>query len=363
MADVKWIKLTPTMFEDEKIDFIESLPEADTILIIWIKLLTLTGKCNQYGYIMLTENIPYTEEMLAHKFKRPLSVVKLALETFTRLNMIQKHEGGIYFITNWSKHQNVEGLDKIREQNKIRQAKHRNKKKQSLIGSEYKKNNVTDSVTDNITDNVTHNVTSNVTVTQGNALDIDKEIEEEEEKRVDDLSTDLSTALSTSAVDKNFNNDSGAVLNESYSDDIPIVDDCKSVLQYFSQKSGVLYPDEEDVKTAMELVLDIPITAIKAGINRAYDKFKPKHKGDKIRTLRYCKGCILEEYQDMSVRNSDIKSKPKNSKTVIKQEYSKNTFNNFKNRKYDTALLKELVLKRTRGEVITDDELKRATLG
>ena len=68
MAEVKWIKITTDMFEHEKLDFILSLPESDAIIIIWIRLLTLAGKVNVGGYVFLTENIPYTEEMLAHKF-------------------------------------------------------------------------------------------------------------------------------------------------------------------------------------------------------------------------------------------------------------------------------------------------------
>ncbi|MCR8983176.1 phage replisome organizer N-terminal domain-containing protein [Brevibacillus laterosporus] len=71
MNEIKWIKITTTMFDDQKIDFLESLPEADAILVIWIKLLTLAGKCNAGGYIFLTESIPYTDEMLSHKFKGP----------------------------------------------------------------------------------------------------------------------------------------------------------------------------------------------------------------------------------------------------------------------------------------------------
>jgi len=154
MAQVKWIKLTTNMFEDEKIDFIESLPEADAILIVWIKLLTLAGKCNTNGFIFLTENIPYTPEMLAHRFRRPLNTVKLALDTLNKLDMIQFDEGGFLKITNWEKHQNIEGMEKIREQTRKRVARHR--EKQKLLDS---------------------NVTHNVTVTQGNATDkdIDKE--------------------------------------------------------------------------------------------------------------------------------------------------------------------------------------------
>lgn len=129
LAEVKWIKITTSMFEDEKVDFIESLPESDAILIIWIKLLTLAGKNNSNGFIFLTEQIPYTEEMLAHRFRRPLSVVKLALKTFESLGMIEFDDIGYLKITNWEKHQNIEGLEKIREQNRIRKQRQREREK------------------------------------------------------------------------------------------------------------------------------------------------------------------------------------------------------------------------------------------
>jgi predicted phage replisome organizer/uncharacterized phage protein (TIGR02220 family) len=124
MTEIKWIKITTDMFEDEKIDFIASLPEADSIIVIWIRLLTLAGRCNAGGFIYLTEKIPYTEEMLAHKFKKPPTTIKLALETFKRLEMLE-FDGNVMFLPNWEKHQNVNGLDKIRESNRLRKQKQR----------------------------------------------------------------------------------------------------------------------------------------------------------------------------------------------------------------------------------------------
>jgi len=128
MSEVKWIKITTDMFEDEKIEFISSLPEADALLVIWIRLLTMAGRCNAGGYVFLTENIPYTEEMLAHKFRKPINIIKLALETFRRLGMIDFIDNKIY-VTNFSKHQNVTSLERIREQTRIRVAKYREKLK------------------------------------------------------------------------------------------------------------------------------------------------------------------------------------------------------------------------------------------
>lgn len=129
MADVKWIKITVNMFDDEKIRIIESMPDADAILVIWIKLLTLAGKNNTNGFIFLSENIPYTDEMLSTIFSRPLNTVRLALQTFKQFGMIDYNEKNFLYLVNWNKHQNVEGLEKIREQTRQRVAKHREKQK------------------------------------------------------------------------------------------------------------------------------------------------------------------------------------------------------------------------------------------
>ncbi|HFI0901946.1 TPA: phage replisome organizer N-terminal domain-containing protein, partial [Streptococcus suis] len=39
-SEIKWIKIVTDIFDDEKILLIESLPEADTIIVVWFKLLT-----------------------------------------------------------------------------------------------------------------------------------------------------------------------------------------------------------------------------------------------------------------------------------------------------------------------------------
>ncbi|KIL07583.1 hypothetical protein SR42_00615 [Clostridium botulinum] len=130
MGDIKWIKVTTDMFEDEKIRLIDAMPERDTIHYIWIRLLVQAGKTNSYGFIFLGEDIPYTDEMLSTIFCRPLSSIRLALKTLSAFRMIQVDEDNFIKITNWEKYQNVEGMEKVREQNKIRAKKYREKKKQ-----------------------------------------------------------------------------------------------------------------------------------------------------------------------------------------------------------------------------------------
>lgn len=117
------------MFDDEKIKLIEQMPDADTILIIWIKLLAQAGKTNSSGYIFLSENIPYTEEMLATIFNRPLNTVRMALETFRQFGMIEIDDQSFIKISNWEKHQNIEGMERIRQQTRERVRRHREKKK------------------------------------------------------------------------------------------------------------------------------------------------------------------------------------------------------------------------------------------
>ena len=128
MAEVQWIKLKVGMFDDSKIKYIEALPERDTIITIWVKLLTLAGKYNEQGFIMLSENLPYNEEMLANEFNRPINSIRLALESFKRLDMIDNDEGVIK-ISNWEKHQSLESRSRHNEKNRLRQKRYRERQK------------------------------------------------------------------------------------------------------------------------------------------------------------------------------------------------------------------------------------------
>ncbi|HDK7156002.1 TPA: phage replisome organizer N-terminal domain-containing protein [Clostridium botulinum] len=132
LAEVKWIKITTNMFDDEKIKLIDAMPERDTVHYIWIRLLVQAGKTNSNGYIFLNDNVPYTEEMLSTIFNRPLNSLRFALKVLREFGMIQIQENKLIKITNWSKHQNIEGMEKVRQQTKQRVAKHRAKKKELL---------------------------------------------------------------------------------------------------------------------------------------------------------------------------------------------------------------------------------------
>lgn len=154
MAEIKWVKLTTDMFDNRKIKHLRRLPEGNNIVLIWVMLLTMAGRCNSGGMIFLTENIPYTPKMLADELDFEESTVILALKSLEQLNMIVT-DGGFFSIAGWDEYQNIEGMEKIREQNRIRQKKWYDKQKELP------------------------NVTPNVRLTLPNATEEDKELDKE----------------------------------------------------------------------------------------------------------------------------------------------------------------------------------------
>jgi len=135
MPEVKWVKITTDMFDDEKIKIIEKMPDPDSLLIIWVKLICQAGRVNDAGAIYITENLTFNEEDLATVFNRPVNVVRLALKTFQRLGMIEISNTGVILLLNWEKHQNIEGLEKIRADTRKRVATHREKQRLLTSGN------------------------------------------------------------------------------------------------------------------------------------------------------------------------------------------------------------------------------------
>lgn len=128
MADVKWIKITTDIFDDEKILLIESLPEADSIIVIWFKLLCLAGKMNNSGVFIMNDKIAYTDKMLAAIFRRKEATVQMALKTFEQFGMVEIVDG-VITIPNWNKHQSLDALEKKREYQKELMRKRREEQK------------------------------------------------------------------------------------------------------------------------------------------------------------------------------------------------------------------------------------------
>ena len=135
MATVKWIKIVTDIFDDEKMLLIESLPSADSIIVVWFKLLCLAGKNNNSGVFMLNERIAYTDEMLATIFRKDVNTVRFALKTFADFGMIEIIDN-VITIPNWGKHQTLDAYEKRKERDRIYQKEKREKQKLLIKSSD-----------------------------------------------------------------------------------------------------------------------------------------------------------------------------------------------------------------------------------
>ena len=180
MADIRWIKLAADIFDNRKIRQIEALPDGDAIVVIWIKILCLAGTVNDGGQIYITREIPYTEEMMATQFGRPLNTVRAALRIFEKFGMIQT-EDNILRVSNWEKYQSIEGMEKVREQARERMRRMRARKKEYLIDCY---------------------VTRDATVTHSYALDIESESEKEKKEKIKENAAPAAAAPPASKTEK-----------------------------------------------------------------------------------------------------------------------------------------------------------------
>ncbi len=160
MADVKWIKITTDIFDDDKILLIESLPDADSIIVIWFKLLCLAGKQNNSGVFMMNNQIAYTDKMLATIFRRKEATIQLALQTFEQFGMIELIDG-VITIPNWGKHQSLDQIESKKEYMRNYMKEYREKQKALTSKSSRKTNN------------------------KANVRQADKKREEKKEKRIE----------------------------------------------------------------------------------------------------------------------------------------------------------------------------------
>lgn len=134
MAAVKWIKIVTDIFDDEKMLLIESLPAADSIIVVWFKLLCLAGKNNNSGVFIFNDRIPYTDEMLATIFRRDLHTVRLALKTFEEFGMIEVIDN-VITIPNWDKHQTLDAYERQKEKDRLKKREQRRKQKMLIATS------------------------------------------------------------------------------------------------------------------------------------------------------------------------------------------------------------------------------------
>ena len=137
MANLQWLKLSTNFFDNNKIKLLESEKEGDTLIRVWIQLLTIAMKCNYQGRLSITEEKTMTVDEFSKIMGKSKKKIEKIIKRFQELNMIIVEEGA-YKIKNWDEYQSIESSEKYKEQNRIRQQKYRERLK-----SEKEKSNVT----------------------------------------------------------------------------------------------------------------------------------------------------------------------------------------------------------------------------
>ena len=134
MADVKWIKLVVGMFDGKSFKKIKRAKIGgesyrDKLTAIWFELMDFAGKCNHAGAFVDSHEIPFANiEDIAIMIDREVDELQLCMSFFINEGMIEIVED-VYMLSNWSQYQNEIGLEEIREKNRQRQARFREKKR------------------------------------------------------------------------------------------------------------------------------------------------------------------------------------------------------------------------------------------
>jgi len=113
MKERTFVKLRVDMYDGTKFKVIDTLRDRDLIHYVWTRLVTLAGKVNLEGDLYMSKSIPYTIETLAIEFNRDYEEIKLALNAFVELEMIEVTQGDVYRVKNFAKHQNIKVKEKI----------------------------------------------------------------------------------------------------------------------------------------------------------------------------------------------------------------------------------------------------------
>lgn len=289
MSDVKWIKIASDIFDDDKILLIESMPDADAIIVIWFKLLCMAGKQNNSGVFMLNDKIAYTDEMLSTIFRRPLNTVRLALNTFEQFGMIEIVNNAIT-IPNWEKHQKLDALEKSRETTRKRVARFREKQKILASG----------------TDKIEAKNTCNVTETSCNGDRIDKI---RIDKNIYNNDDDIKCARAREG-------DTPEAAPNAYGDEI--YEPTQTRIEQYATEN-LRYMGERAMQEIVSFLEDLPEPVIRHGIDNALDNDK--------RTWSYVRAILnsyveegvktVQEAVDVDKKHSQRYAQKEKPKTVI----------------------------------------------
>ena len=135
-----WFKVRTDFITNKKINIIRSMPDGYGIVFVWFSLLAMASECNRQGRLYFSDDMPYTNELIASALNIQINLINFSIETFKRLNMLEEitDENGliVYKIKKYEEYQNTDGIAKAKELNRQRVIKYREKQKLLSLGSD-----------------------------------------------------------------------------------------------------------------------------------------------------------------------------------------------------------------------------------
>lgn len=132
MAEEKrfyWLKLRRDFFKRHDVSIIEDMDNGKDYLIFYLKL--LCESIDHDGNLRFSNEIPYTDKMLASVTKTNVDIVRSALKIFTELDMIEFREDKTIYMTELPKMLGSE----VASAERVRAFRARQKEKEALLGN------------------------------------------------------------------------------------------------------------------------------------------------------------------------------------------------------------------------------------
>ena len=137
-----WVKFHLDFFDDPRVKVIETMPESNTMIAIWFKLVALVGGQNTGGRFVLRtgrkeSEMPLNEEIIAGIVNESLTTVRLALRTYEQLGMIEAVDD-VYVISDWNRIVDEERLRRLEARREAKRLEAgQPKKSRELVVHEY----------------------------------------------------------------------------------------------------------------------------------------------------------------------------------------------------------------------------------
>ena len=149
-----WLKLKRDFFKRHDIKIVEALPNGKEYILFYLKL--LCESVDHDGSLRFSEQIPYSEEMLATITDTNVDIVRSAIKIFSQLNMVEIMDDGTYFMsqvesmigseTYWADRKRLQRQNKMMMLDNVQQESNDNPTCPSKSKSKSKSNNISSSI-------------------------------------------------------------------------------------------------------------------------------------------------------------------------------------------------------------------------